>query len=403
MNLKNTNGIKRDKRLPHFTLHLKAREGFTLIELLVGSTIMLAVIMATLSLYMRSNKMAVDQQQFAEIQQDVRSSMFFISRDARSAGVGLTSDISGYFIEGTDSHGPAPEESDALKLLGNFDNPLELIIEKYQGGAGGGAATAFLYEWELENAPYDCPDFYENKVVIIVSTRCPGCFTFRYIPSNSVFGCGTGAEHFNMQPGQSELNPPGGLIDTGCAEDCWDDAVVTLGQIKYYWVDTTGNPNDYPDLTAHLLPDRGYLVDESGNGIPNTLYMTTIDESTGAGLMVHLPIAQNIESIQFQYNGDYLNADGVLDGFTDWQPNWTGDLDTISRLSQVKMWVLGKTARPFVSLSGTPPANLHNYRRPAIANILADTEDDMHRRFLLESTVTIRNMSLSLYNTGERN
>ena len=57
--------------------------------------------------------------------------MFFVSRDARSAGVGLTSDISGYFIEGTDKYGPAPEESDALKLMGNFDNPLNLIIESY--------------------------------------------------------------------------------------------------------------------------------------------------------------------------------------------------------------------------------------------------------------------------------
>jgi hypothetical protein len=218
-----------------------------------------------------------------------------------------------------------------------------------------------------------------------------------------MFGCGAGAEHFNMQPGQSELNPPGGLVDTGCAADCWDGAIVTLGQIKYYWVDTTGNPTDYPDLTAQLLPDRGYLVDENGNGVPNTMYMSTIDESTPGGLMVHFPIAQNIESIQFQYNGDYLNADGVLDGFIDWQPNWTGDIGTISRLSQIKIWVLGKTDKPFVSFSGTPPANLHNYRRPAISNTLVGTDDDMHRRFLLESTVTIRNMSLSLYNTGERN
>lgn len=383
--------------------YFKVRPGFTLAELMIGSTIMLAVILATLSLYMRSNRMAVDQQQFAEMQQDVRSSMFFVSRDARSAGVGLTADVKGYFLEGTDSYSPGPEGSDALKLLGNFDNPLNLIIENYSGGAGGGAATAFLYQWSLETSPYPCPDFYNNRVVLIISTRCPGCFTFRYIPDNSTFGCGAGEEHFNMQPGQSELNPPGGLIDTGCSADCWDDAIVTLGQIRYYWVDTTGNPADYPDLTATLLPERGYVVDENGNGVPNTLYMSTIDELTGNGIMVHYPIAQNIESLQFQYNGDYLNSDGVLDGFIDWQPNWTGDIDTISKLSQVRIWVLGKTARPFVSFSGTPPANLHLYRRPAIANGLVGTEDDMHRRFLLESTVTIRNMSLNLYNTGERN
>jgi hypothetical protein len=403
MNLKEVKRKMKNRDHSRIFPQLKARPGFTLVELLVGSTIMLAVILATMSLYMRSNKMAVDQQQFAQMQQDVRSSMFFVSRDSRSAGVGLTADIAGYFIEGTDSHGPSPEDSDALKLMGNFDNPLNLIIENYSGGAGGGSSTAFLYDWSLENAPYECPEFYEERMVLIISTQCPGCFTYRYIPANSMFGCGAGVEHFNMQPGQSELNPPGGLVDTGCAADCWDGAIVTLGQIKYYWVDTTGNPTDYPDLTAQLLPDRGYLVDENGNGVPNTMYMSTIDESTPGGLMVHFPIAQNIESIQFQYNGDYLNADGVLDGFIDWQPNWTGDIGTISRLSQIKIWVLGKTDKPFVSFSGTPPANLHNYRRPAISNTLVGTDDDMHRRFLLESTVTIRNMSLSLYNTGERN
>lgn len=403
MNLKKVKRKMTKKEYPRNSSLIKDRPGFTLAEVLVGGTIMLAVILATLSLYMRSNRIAVDQQQFAEMQQDVRSSMFFVSRDARSAGVGLTSDIKGYFIEGTDGYSPAPEESDALKLLGNFDNPLNLIIENYSGGEGGGAATAFLYQWALENSPYPCPEFYDNRVVMIISTRCPGCFTFRYIPDNSTHGCGSGEEHFNMQPGQSELNPPGGLVDTGCAADCWDDAIVTLGQIRFFWVDTTGNPADYPDLTATLLPERGYVVDENGNGVPNTMYMTTIDESTSSGLMVHYPIAQNIESLQFQYNGDYLNADGVLDGFVDWQPNWTGDIDIIARLSQVRIWVLGKTPRRFVSFSGTPPANLHHYRRPEIANSLASAEDDMHRRFLLESTVTIRNMSLSLYNTGERN
>lgn len=403
MSMKQAKDKIKNGKSKRMSSHFSDRPGFTLAELLIGSTIMLAVILATLSLYMRSNRLAVDQQQFAEMQQDVRSSMFFVSRDARSAGVGLTSEISGYFLEGTDSHGPAPEESDALKLLGNFDSPLRLVVEKYQGGGGGGAATAFLTWYSLELAPYPCPDFYNKRRIIIWSTTCPGCFTFRYIPENSTFGCGSGEEHFNMQPGQSELDPPGGLVDTGCSADCWNGAQITIGQIKYYWVDTTGNPADYPDLTATLLPDRGYVVDANGNGVPNTLYMTSIDESTDYGLMVHFPIAQNIESLQLQYNGDYLNADGVLDGFVDWQPNWTGDVDTISRLSQIRIWVLGKTGRPFVSFSGTPPANLHYYRRPAFANTLAGTEDDMHRRFLLESTVTIRNMSLSLYNTGERN
>ena len=396
--------LPRDRRgiMPQVFSKRGQSSGFTLIEILVGGSIMVLVILLTLSLYMRSNKVAVDQQQFSEMQQDVRAGMFYISRDARSAGVGLTADIAGYFLEGYDSYSPGPEYSDSLRVLGNCDNPLNLIIEDYSGGVGGGAATAFLYQWTLENAPYPCPDFYNNRVVLVISTRCPGCFTYRYISHNSTFGCGSGEEHVNFEPGQSELNPPGGLVDTGCPADCWIDAIITLGQIRHFWVDTTGNPGDYPELTAYLTPDRGYVVDENGNGVPNTLYMTTIDENTAEGKMVHLSLAQNIESIQFQYNGDYLNDDGILDGFTDWKPEWTGDLTIIPKINQIKMWILGKTPRRFVSVSGTPPANLHLYRRPTIANSVGAGVDDMHRRFVMESTVTIRNMALNIYNLGER-
>jgi prepilin-type N-terminal cleavage/methylation domain-containing protein len=85
------------------------RKGFTLIEILVGSSIMLLIVLATLSLYMRSNKISVDHSQFAELQHDVRSGMYLISRDIRNTGFGLSTDISGYSLEGVDGHGPSPE------------------------------------------------------------------------------------------------------------------------------------------------------------------------------------------------------------------------------------------------------------------------------------------------------
>jgi len=367
---------------------LKLKQGFTLIELLIGSAIMLIVILGTLSLYMRSNKISVDQQQVAEVQHDVRASMFFISRDVRSAGVGLTLDIAGYFLEGKDSFGPAPESSDSIKLLGNFDDPLAIKIRQYQGGAGGGAATAFLYEFELENSPYDCPDYYENRNVLIISTKCPGCFAFRFIPPNSVHGCGSGVAQFNMQPGQSQFNPPGGLVDTGCSADCYDDGILTFGQIKQYWLDTTGNPGDYPDLNLTVGQD-GYL------GMPNVLYLTTVDDS---GTISHMPLGQNIENLQFQYN--LVDGSGNFLGFADWQDTWTAD--DISRIRQVRIWILGKTPKPMVSVSANVPSNLYLYRRPALANSPAAGQADRHRRFLLDSTVNIRNLILSIYNTGTR-
>jgi Type IV Pilus-assembly protein W len=382
---------KKDFRLTKKTAG-SARRGFTMIELLIGGSVMLVIVLGSLSIYMKSNKVAVEQNMYAEMQHDVRSGMYFISRDTRMAGVGLTADLADYFVEGKDAYGTAPESPDMIKLFGNFDDPLNLVIEDYHGGAGGGADEAKLYDWSLENSPYPCPDYYENRTVMIMSTRCPGCWEFRYIGFNSVHGCNSNGsdEHVNFQPGMSELNPPGGLVDPGnCPADCWIDAIITIGQVKQYWLDKTGNPADYPDLT-NLDSAHGYT------GIPSTLYDSTMNEQ---GAVRHLPVAQNIENLQFQYNAD-MDNDGLLDGFRDWNDGWS--LDQRSQIQQVRIWVLGRTAAPFTSVSGSPPTGVHLYRRPAIANSAAGDQDDRRKRFLLDSTASIRNLSMNLYNAGTR-
>jgi len=379
-------------------------KGFTLIELMIGSVIMLIVIVAALSVYARSNKVAVDQQQFADLQNDVRSSIYFITRDLRAAGVGLTQDIAGYYLEGQDAAGPTPESADTLRLFGNFDDNLNLRIETYSVGGGGGSATATLYTGELQNAPFACPNFYENRVLLLISTKCPGCFGYRATAANSVQGCGESAEQFTFTSGAPDLYPPGGQVqEASCASDCWDDSIITIGQVKLYWLDTTGDMNDFAEFA--LNPGtNGYL------GVPHVLYLTT---TNAQGQLMHMPLARNIENLQFQYNGD-LDDDGVLDGFVDWDnANWTiqstdseaqkkAKTDIIGRIRQVRMWVVGRTENASVSVSSNAPEGINLYRRPAIANTSAATFNDMHRRFVLESTSNIRNLALNIYNTGER-
>lgn len=379
------------------------KKAFSLIELLLGSAIMLVVLAATLGIYMRSNRSAVDQQQLTDLQSNVRSGMYFIAKDVRSAGAGFLTEIAGYFLEGTDAASEGDAAADSIRLMANYDDPLLLRIEDYSGGTGGGAATAFLYDYSLENSPYDCPDYYEDRVYLIISVRCPGCYAIRYIADNQVFGCGTGANHVNFSPGRSDLNPPGGLLDTGCDADCWIDAIITLGQIKLYWLDTTGNLSNFNEFS--LTPGQdGYI------GEPGVLYVSTTFRE---GSMTHVAIARNIENLQFQYNGD-MDEDGQLDGFQDWDnANWTiqasdteeqrnAKRDLISRIRQVKIWVQGRTERPFVSVSGTPPPGVYIYQRPTLANSPGDDTVDRRRRFVLESTSNIRNLSLSLYNIGTR-
>jgi len=369
------------------------RRGYTLIELLIGATIMLLVVLATLSLYVQSNRLSVDQQQFAALQHEVRSAMFFISRDVRSAGVGLRPELSGYFLEGIDGFGPTPESPDSVKIMGNFDDPLDLIIQ-FQGG------VQFKVDMsELNKNPYQ-EAFYQDREVLIISTTCPGCFAFRYI-GNISWPMGVAPGTFTMPPGRSELNPPGGLLDTGCPNNCWDDAICTFIQIKQYWLDTTGNPGGYPSLNL-VVGENGYL------GLPYTLYLTCINELTGS--IIHMPLALNVENLQFQYIGDF-DYDGLTDPPTDWNnANWTinsGDdsatkqakFDLIRRIRMVRIWVLGRTENPYVSVSGTPSSGVNVYRRPAIANSPGDSQDDLRRRFLLETTTIIKNLSLNVYNT----
>ena len=374
------------------SFNVSPKRGFTVIEILVGSLIMLAIIMATLALYTKSNRVSVDQQGFAELQHDVRAAMYFVSRDIRSAGIGLITDIVGCSLEGIDGHGPAPESPDSLKLMGGFDAPLSLSVQDVDG-------TNFKVDAsEMNNNPYQEED-YENMDIIITSQICPGCFAIRHI-SNVSWPDGGSPATFVMPPGQSNFNPPGGLSDTGCAQECWADAKITFVEIKQYWLDTTGNPGDYPDLNPVVGQD-GYL------GIPYTLYLTSIDKNES---ITHMPLALNIENLQFQYFGD-LDDDGILDAPIDWEnSNWTIDpinddeatkqakMDLIRRIHMVRIWVLGRTKNPYMGVSGIPSTNLHLYRRPAVANSPVGEETDKHRRFLLESTAQIRNLSLNLYN-----
>lgn len=358
------------------------RSGFTLIEFLIGSAVMLVVILGSLQIYQHSNQISVDQQQFAQLQHDVRSGMFFIQQDGRSAGVGLPIEFVGYYLEGTDNESQGAEVTpDRLLIMGNLEDPLNLRIENYQGSA----ANLAVEDYSFEQYPYP-DDYYEDMVVLILPNPDSGCRAGEVREITHVSHSATGGnEKLNFSHGLSkEFNLPGGLGGTCNSSNDYDGGTVAFVNVKEYWLDVTGN---YSGLTAG---DNGYI----GNGVGNVLYVT----HNG----VHRPVAQDIENLQFQYNAD-LDGDGVLDGFTDWNPIWSGDPDIVGKITHVRIQIVGRTPDRFVSLSGRqPPNNIHLFRRPQVANTPAASDDDLHRRFMLESTINVRNRGLTLYNFGER-
>jgi hypothetical protein len=364
----------------------RSSRGFTLIELLVGGTIMLVVILATLSLYMRSNKVAVDQNQYAELQHDVRSGMYFMARDIRMAGVGLPMEFFGYALEGLDNENQGVEVTpDRLRFLGNIEDPLNLPIDNYQGSS----INLSVDDYSFERYPY--PDaYYDNKFVLILPNPSSLCRAGEVRQISHVTHSSGGAnEKLNFSPGQAEdwgINPPGGLSGTCNDSDDYDGGLVTFINVSEYWLDVTGN---YPGLTAG---QDGYI----GNGQGGILYVTMNG--------VHYPLAQNVENLQLEYNGDWNPPfDGGLDGFVPWDnATWTLDPDMVARIRQVRMLVLGRTPQPFVTLAGKAPEVLNIYKRPQLSNTLGADKADKHKRFLLESTSNVRNLSLNMYNTGTR-
>jgi len=361
------------------TRDIKRSPGFTMIELLVGSAIMLVTILGALFIYARSNKVSVEQQMVTEVQNDVRSAMFFITRDLRMAGAGLPVEFSSYFIQGWDNEDQSGSEvqPDRVRLMGNIDDPLNLRIQQYQGSS----VVINVDDYSFEQYPY--PDvFYENKTVIVLPNPTSGCMAAEIrVITHVTHSTGGTNERFNFSPGLAPgIDPPGGMSGTCPDSDDYDGGLIAFVNVKEYWLDTNGAATGYL-----MTPENGYV------GEPGVLYLTHN--------AVHFPLARNVENFQVEYDGD-LDYDGLLDGWSPWNSGW--GLDQISRLQQVRIWVLGRTAQAFTSVGGTPPGGIHLYRRPLISNSPAAAADDLHRRFLMDSTSNIRNMSLNLYNLGER-
>ena len=350
-----------------------------MIELLVGSAVMLVAVLGALFVYARSNKVAVEQQMVTEVQNDVRASMFFVTRDLRMAGAGLPEEFAGYFLEGLDNEDQGADvDPDRVRLMGNLEDPLNLPIRSYQGSA----ATLSIEDFSFEQ--YSYPDsYYDNKFVLILPNPQSGCRAGEARVITSVIHSSGGTnEGFNFSPGLAPgVDPPGGLSGTCASPNDYDGGMISFIDVKEYWLDVTGN---YPGLTAGV---NGYI----GGGEGGVLYIT----NNG----IHFPLARNIENLQVEYNGD-MDNDLLLDGWTPWQNAWT--VVEVARIQHVRIWVLGRTAQVFTSVGANVPGAIHTYRRPAISNTPAALADDRHRRFLLESTSNVRNMSLNLYNLGQR-
>lgn len=357
------------------------RPGFTLIELLIGSAIMLVVVLGALAIFSSSNKISSDQQQYLELQHDVRGAMFYLTRDIRMAGAGLPQSFWGHALEGVDNESTGTSETpDRLRIMGNIEDSLVLRVSNYSGSS----SHVTLEDFSFERNGY--PDaYYLGKIILILPNPSSGCQggAIRQITSVHHNNPGTNESFTFARHGRNSLNPPRGLNDICEDNDFFDGGSVLFLDVREYWLDVDGTA---AGLTAGV---DGYI----GGGLGGVLYMTLNG--------YHYPLAQNIETLQFQYNGDFDgDADGRLDGWQNWNPAWTDE--QAARVREVRIQILGRTRDVFASVGKAQASDVHLYRRPALANTAAASSDDWHKRFLLESSSTVRNLAMGLYNTGAR-
>jgi len=388
------------------SLYVSFRRGFTVIEVLIGSTIMLAIIMATLALYTKSNKVSADQQQFSDLQHNVRAAMYFLSRDLKSIGAGLPLAFCPYFLEGVnnDQSGNPPVETDRLTFLGDSD-PLRLIIQNFSTGPNliTLEPNQFdLYPYTATSYPDDTLGYIGRLIIILPNPDLNDQKgEIAKITSVDLVANQISFEKILVKtPHEFNLNTGGGPAD-------YVGGTVHFIALKTYWLDAKGS---YPGLSAG---ERGYL------GQPGVLYSSQLNPLNNN--IDHLALAQDIEDFQFQYHGDMdadqqlddNNSDGLVDvnDFLNWGDNgdknfnWN-DNEVTAGIRSVRFLILGKTTNPYIGFSGAPTREQdirtyeNIYGKPAVADSPVGGEVDRHRRFLLESTAQIRNMCLSLYNSG---
>jgi type II secretory pathway pseudopilin PulG len=356
------------------------RSGFTLIEVLVAGSIMVLVVVGSLAIYVRGQRVAADQQQFLDVQMETRAALNILTREIRMAGAGLPETHLGYTLEGVDNENQGVEvRPDRLRIVGNIESALSLTIDKSQGSA----TQVTLKDDALERYPY--PDsFYPGKIALLIprpESTCTGA-ALRRITSLNHPSSGKN-ETLALAALSPAVRLPMGLSDNCPDADYTDGGTLILADVHEFWLDVTGN---YSGLTAGA---SGYI----GGGASGILYLT----KNG----VHYPLARNIENLQFRYNGD-IDGDalGVLDGAQDWNSAWTST--QVGRIRNVTCYLLGRTANPFQTVKGTASSAMTPYRRPGLANTGAATASDGKKRSLQAVTVNIRNLGMILYNTGER-
>ena len=312
-------------------VHRHSEAGFSLIEVMSALIILAIAMTAVFATFISQQKSFTVQNRVAEMQQNLRQVVEYVSRDIRLAGYGIPDNVtipnniisagvtsirSLYAIDNT----TGPDQIFILYLFDMDANQPPTTDNASGVPANAGSITVQSTAGFLTTG--------RELVLITDGTTADLYETFAAAGTTLTFGGG-----YSYNAGHSKSYPAGS-----------PPVSVAKARFVRYYIDSTTDPA-HPTL----------MVDRMG----------------GAAAQ---PVADDIEDLQLTYGLD-TGGDGIVD-------TWTSSPATPSQIRQVRLQLLGRVRLPEAGWAET---------RPALGNHPGGGTADGYRRRIYDIVIDVRN------------
>lgn len=305
--------------------------GFSLIEVMSALVILAIAMTAVFATFISQQKSFTTQSRVAEMQQNLRQAVEYMSRDIRMAGYGIPDNViipNNIIATGVTSiRSLYPKDNtvgpDQIYILYLFDMDTNQRSTWNTALMASGAGTV-----TVDNTD----GFFPTTGELVIVTDGINAQLFQSVSKTATalnFGGGVYQGTANNTYG---LGPP--------------PSTVAKARFARYYIDNTTDPA-HPTL----------MVDRMGGGAAQ-------------------PVADDIEDMQLTYGTD-LNGNDVIDS-----GEWTPTPANLSQIRQVRLQFIARTRLPEAGWSET---------RPALGNRAAGTTPDGYRRRTYDIVIDVRN------------
>ncbi|OIP36943.1 MAG: hypothetical protein AUK27_00060 [Deltaproteobacteria bacterium CG2_30_66_27] len=313
--------------------------GFSLIEVMSALVILSIALTAVFATFISQQRSFTVQNRVAEMQQNLRQAVEYMSRDIRMAGYGIPDNVA--IPNNVVAAGVTSMRS--LYAKDNTARPDEIYI-------------LYLYDMDANQPPTAI-----TAAMPIASAELNVASVAGYITGDLV------------------------IITNGTSADLFEVTEVQSAALKLQH-NPGGSARDYNNPGGHSTwPSGGYGTGSTLAKARFTRFHIDSSDPVHPVLMVDRmgalspqPLADDIEDMQFTYGLD-TDADGVVD-------TWTAAPGDPSRIRQVRLELVARTRLPESGWSEV---------RPGIGNRPAGTTPDGYRRRTYDIVIDVRNSGVT--------